>query len=193
MLRLDFLFKNLKGGDILDIGNLDKGGHIHKMLMRKFPGSVFYGQDVVNQRDIDLDFINQKIGSAEKIEFPDESFDTVYMGQILEHVWNPKQAIRECFRVLKKNGVLVLDTPNVYSLSRMLRYIVCGRDIILGNPEHKIFYSAAMIENLLRSSGFKDITIETENVFALKSRLWPIPSIGIFKQLGECLMAAGIK
>jgi len=39
-------------------------------------------------------------------------FDTVCMADIIEHLPEPEQALEECRRVLKKDGLLLLSTPN---------------------------------------------------------------------------------
>mgnify|MGYP001596935372 CR=1 FL=1 len=88
---------------------------------------------------------------------------------------------------------MIVDTPNVYALSRMIRYCLTGRDVILGNPDHKLFYSRAMLEHLFESSHLNVKELLTENVFAFRSRLLPLPTMGVFKFLGECVMVAAEK
>jgi len=188
MKRLDFLFKYLKPGKILDVGNLDSQGKIHEILIAKLANCEIYGLDTINQNQFGLNFSNQYQGSFEQMDFADDFFDTVYLGQVFEHTWKPKQALDECYRVLKPGGVLILDTPNVYSLSRILRYLFTGRDIILGNPDHKIFFSRAMLENVLCQSGFKVKIIATERNFAVKGKLLLLPDIPPFNYWGECFL-----
>lgn len=193
MHRLEFLFQNLKPGIILDIGNLEKRGALHKRIIETFPSATVHGLDIVDQASLGLSFPNQTIGSFEKLPYQDNLFDFIYMGEVLEHTWVPKQVIDECYRVLKPGGQLIMDTPNVYSLSRILRYLATGKDIILGNPEHKIFFSRAMLENLLLQSNFtiKQLTTEINfDTFHLKFRL---PNFGTFKFMGECLLVVAQK
>lgn len=48
--------------------------------------------------------------NAEKLEFKDETFDTVVLNLILSVVENPQKAMSEAIRVLKRNGkILVFD------------------------------------------------------------------------------------
>jgi SAM-dependent methyltransferase len=44
------------------------------------------------------------------LEFEDEQFDWVITDQVLEHVSDPKRAISETFRVLKKGGIAIHTT-----------------------------------------------------------------------------------
>lgn len=48
-----------------------------------------------------MDFV---VGDIHKLEFPDGSFDLVHAHQVLQHVADPVQALREMRRVTKKGG-----------------------------------------------------------------------------------------
>jgi SAM-dependent methyltransferase len=66
--------------------------------------------------DICLDDANVKIfcGTADHLEFPDESFDIVFSQQVIEHMHPddvPKHFM-ESYRVLKEGGILSIETPN---------------------------------------------------------------------------------
>lgn len=51
--------------------------------------------------------------SAEYLPFPDEAFNLVLSQEVLEHVRDPFQAMREMKRVLKKGGILYCQVPFV--------------------------------------------------------------------------------
>jgi SAM-dependent methyltransferase len=51
-------------------------------------------------------------GDIEELAFQDEQFDVVLLNEVLEHIPNESNALRQVHRVLKKNGILVLFTPN---------------------------------------------------------------------------------
>jgi ubiquinone/menaquinone biosynthesis C-methylase UbiE len=90
------LFKQLHGR-ILDIGC--NWGEIHNYLEKK-QGRIVYGMDIIltNYRD--------KVAQADAhyIPFKDETFDSVFTGEIIEHLENPAQFLREVERVLKRGG-----------------------------------------------------------------------------------------
>ena len=193
MNRQEFLFKHIKNGKILDIGNLGDGGTNHLAIIKKFSEADIHGIDSENQEKYRLAFNNQYQGRAEDLPFADAEFDYVYCGEILEHTWEPKKIIDECYRVLKSSGLLILDTPNIYSLSRMVKYIFTGKDNILGDPTHKIFYSRSMLENLIKKSGFEMVEILSDRKFTLKGRNYYLPNFGSFVYLGEHLLITAKK
>jgi SAM-dependent methyltransferase len=53
-----------------------------------------------------------KVGSAEKIPYPDASFDVVFSDNVLEHLEKPGEVMKEVRRVLKPGGVFLAKTPN---------------------------------------------------------------------------------
>lgn len=46
-----------------------------------------------------------------KLPYPDDHFDVVYFGEILEHLDKPRALCREVLRVLKPGGYAVANTP----------------------------------------------------------------------------------
>lgn len=50
-------------------------------------------------------------GDALRLPFPDASFDRVVCSEVLEHLWDYEQAIRELVRVLKPMGRMAVTVP----------------------------------------------------------------------------------
>jgi glycosyltransferase involved in cell wall biosynthesis/ubiquinone/menaquinone biosynthesis C-methylase UbiE len=51
-------------------------------------------------------------GNILRLPFPDASFDKVLMSEVLEHIDDDQQALREIYRVLKPGGILALSVPH---------------------------------------------------------------------------------
>jgi SAM-dependent methyltransferase len=54
------------------------------------------------------------VGTAYEIPAPDASFDCAISTAALEHLNEPEQALRECFRVLKPGGAAVYTVPLIW-------------------------------------------------------------------------------
>src|SRR3989344_1022167 len=66
---------------------------------------------------------------AEKIPFPDNSFDKVLMSEVIEHLLDWRDGVREIHRVLKPGGIVVISTPNKLSYFN----VACHIKILLRN------------------------------------------------------------
>lgn len=193
MNRYEFFKTQYRPGKILDVGNLEKSGKLHRALIERYPESEWYGLDPVEQSTVGASFKNQFVGSLEKMPFEDGQFDTVYLGQVIEHVWNPKGALDEVHRVLKRGGRVVLDTPSLYSFTRYMRYLVRGREDFHTHPEHKFGFTPAILKEVLQAAGFTEVKIVIEHNMVFKGHMWFMPEIWPFKLVGEGLCAVGTK
>lgn len=60
------------------------------------------------------DFLDIKQDIHKTLQVENDSFDTVICSDVLEHIYKPKHLFKEIARVLKKDGVLLLNTPFCY-------------------------------------------------------------------------------
>lgn len=102
-------------GTLLDIGC----GHGKFLaLMRQFGWKVMGVEPDAEAADVAREKfgIDVVTGTLEEAAFPEDHFEAVTMGHVIEHVYDPIGLLKECHRVLKPNGNLVVTTPNVESL-----------------------------------------------------------------------------
>lgn len=81
----------------------------------------------------------------DRLPFSDESFDSILMDNVLEHILQPSPLLREAHRVLRPEGRLVVGVP--------------GKKGFAADPDHKVFYDAPMLTSLVQSSGFTCIRL----------------------------------
>jgi len=106
---------------------------------------------------------------TEKFPFPNDSFDLIIFTEILEHlVKTPVIALREIHRVLKKNGHLIISTPNVCSSAKRL-LLLFGKNIYYQVKDsyreedgdkslyyrHNREYTMKELEEFILNSGFQ--------------------------------------
>ena len=58
--------------------------------------------------------------SGEAIPLPDESVDAVVCENVVEHLVNPSDVLRELYRILRPGGRFVFVTPNAWSYSAIV-------------------------------------------------------------------------
>lgn len=95
-------------GKLLDVGC---GNKPYETLFNSEPGD-YIGCDVVQSNGNKADVICK----ATDLTFPDNSFDTVFSTQVMEHVDNSDKMMSECNRVLKPGGTLILSVPLCWEL-----------------------------------------------------------------------------
>ena len=52
----------------------------------------------------------------EKLPFDSDTFDSILLSDVLEHIRKPEQLLKEIQRLLKKDGVLIMNVPYFYCL-----------------------------------------------------------------------------
>ena len=95
-------------------------------------------------------------GELQKTDLPDGHFDYIRINNALEHVPNPKEVIRESYRLLKDGGKLMVYVPHGRSLSMRL---MKGNSISAWIPFHLQLFTRKSLKRLLNDAGFKDVRI----------------------------------
>jgi 2-polyprenyl-3-methyl-5-hydroxy-6-metoxy-1,4-benzoquinol methylase len=108
------------------------------------------------------DYANRVLGvkvrqaKLEDVGFAPDTFDTVTLLDTIEHLGDPERAMAEIFRILKPGGRLILNTPDLRSISRR----VLGESwTILTPAEHLQYYTAKTLRGTLEKTGFTVIGI----------------------------------
>lgn len=105
-------------------------------------------------------------GDLGKLNFPDSSFDLVTLLEVLEHVDDDLNGLREVFRVLKKRGIFFISVP-------VFPFLWSSHDFA---SHHKRRYTKKELETKLLKTGFKILNISYFDSFLfpviLFYRLW---------------------
>lgn len=170
--KIDFIIRETGSGKkVLDVACND--GYIGEILLNK--NNDIYGIDVVKSKLL----IAQKRGlkvevcdvGKEQFPYPDNYFDIVILGDIIEHVFNTDEILRKCKKVLKKGGKLIIITPNVASLGRRVMLLFGINPFIEYSLElppvegfpavgHIRYYTSKTLRLQLLHNGFKSIEIQ---------------------------------
>jgi len=125
---------------------------------------------------------NQKLTAfcAQVKNMDDHSVGLVCMNDLIEHVFNPRLLLDECYRVLRKKGFLSIATPNGEGFDFK---ILKDKTRNITPPEHLTYFNPSSLKMLLEKCGFQVISAQTagtldvemilkekENGFALRKR-----------------------
>lgn len=92
-------------------------------------------------------------GPLEKANFPDDYFDAVTGFYVIEHLPYPMVFLRECYRILKPGGLLLLRYPHTTPIKNLLQ-IFGIKNRLYDLPAHLSDFSPKMIQRCLERIGF---------------------------------------
>jgi len=98
-------------------------------------------------------------GDAEELleRLPSGRYNVVTMWHVLEHLYDPLGALREVYRILKPDGLLLLELPNSASvLARCLGRYWYPLEV----PRHLYHFTPTTLSNMLGAAGFRVCAIE---------------------------------
>ena len=95
-----------KKNEVLFVG---AGGDLEELVRSKNEFKVV---------SIDIDKVRSPdiLGDISNTSLPDSSFDTIIVLEVFEHIKLPGKAIKEIYRILKPNGVLILSIPFIFPI-----------------------------------------------------------------------------
>jgi SAM-dependent methyltransferase len=126
-------------GETLHVGSSDIRSNLHDYL-QSFDNIVLYGLDIVK---------SDKTNFIHNIENPlpkfFQKFDTVILGEVLEHTRNPYEVLINVKNSLKDDGNLIITTPNARAI-----FYKANKE-----SQHKFVWDNITLERLLKESGYK--------------------------------------
>lgn len=152
----DYRVPFVKDGYLLDVG-CGNGRYLDGMsaLGWRVKGVEFNEYAINVCRLSKLDVHHGDLFSA---KFESDSFDVINVSHVIEHVPNPKQLFAELARILKKNGTLIIKTPNSEALGRALFNTNWFPNDV---PRHIYFFSEKNLREVGNACGLKVQEIKT--------------------------------
>src|SRR3989442_6381019 len=137
---------------------------------------VTEAEEFARQRRIELEVVTSR---GESLPFADESFDMICAYDVLEHVENVEATLRECYRVLRKDGLLYAVFPPFYHPTNGSHF----SGYLSRSPFDNVLFSC---RTLLQAA--EEIMLERNYTFRLPQlrpadRLWGMNGITVGKFL----------
>jgi 2-polyprenyl-3-methyl-5-hydroxy-6-metoxy-1,4-benzoquinol methylase len=155
-LRIDLIRHYINKGKVLDVGCAT--GYFLEIAQKN--GFEVFGVEFSNYSST----IAQKMfgeknifcGTIEQCGFVDDNFDVITMSDLIEHVRIPSQTLLKASALLKKDGLIMIMTPDHDSLSNYMM----GKRWIHYKLEHFFYFNRKSINYTASSCGLELIHYE---------------------------------
>lgn len=174
--RARFIKRYMPSGHLLDIG-CASGYFLARAReegyrVRGIEVSKWAVQEGRNRLELEIDE-----GTTENLDFPAGTFDIVTMWHVLEHVERPIEAISKVRGWLRKDGILVIECPNMESFDARRQ----GERFAWRIPYHLWHFTPRSLAEILHRSGYEVLRTETMRSQWMRDTLRRVPVVGLLR------------
>lgn len=174
MGRNKIIEKYIQNKVVLDVGFLGENKKVEFSSLHNF---IIKNSKEVWGLDIDKDRIHKlrekgynviydDVQKLENLAKLNKKFDVIIAGELIEHLESPDVFLDDIKKFLNENGILILTTPNMFSLRYIVRHTVFGQESPYWNDRnaeikygHVIGFSKMLLENLLLRKEYKIVEL----------------------------------
>lgn len=156
--RFDVVEPLIHGESVLDVGCASRYGMsdwLHGLLVSEFPEVVGIDINRETVRSLQTAGFDAQVADAQEFDLH-RQFDTVFAGEIIEHLDNIHGFLASVRRHLKPGGRLVLTTPNVFYVGGLV-YRWGGHGQV--HPEHTCWFCEDTLRRVLHVNGYSSVDI----------------------------------
>jgi len=134
-------------------------------------GAQYLGMDIsdtglmtAKQRGLNV----VKVDDLASTDLPPDSFDAVFIIEVLEHLFDPLATVQEARRVLRPTGTLVVTVPNCAVWLRRAELTFAGRTHAMGDDlsrsqpwrdPHIRLFTIGSLRDMLSAAGFQNVHV----------------------------------
>lgn len=148
--QIDVIVPFRDNGKILDVGC----GNGQLTGWMKEHGWRTYGVDINKEACEQAERLGLNIfcGELQNANYTNDFFDVIIIHHALEHLYDPLALLKECFRILKRDGILIIDCPNFGCFQNKL---FGSKWFAIDAPRHLYHFECDTLRKLLITAGFK--------------------------------------
>ena len=158
--KIMFIQDACRGKEVLDLGCIRHNAE----FATKDPRWIHQKIRDAAKTVIGIDYLDEEVEKLKKlgydIRFGDVTkplpltvqFDVIVAGDLIEHLTNFEGFFKNCSRLLKRGGVLIISTPNPF-FSDEFHYVSYKRNFLI-NPEHTCWIDPQALSQLSQRYGF---------------------------------------
>ena len=181
---LKFIEKDGAGRKILDVG-CSSGEFMYFANQR---GYQMWGVEL-NKKTASIaqaDGLNVFLGTLSEAKYENNFFDYILLGDVIEHVPDPRELIAECVRILSNNGKIIIATPNIgcfWSRATLILYRLFKIPwSSIDPPGHLFYFSEANLNLLMKQFSFLPVKVRYDKKSDLRNELGHTHLWGRFKR-----------
>lgn len=150
---LSYIKTKIKEPEIIDFGC---GDGRFTAFIGEFGNTsgVELSEETVNRSNLKYPWVKFLQGDCISMEVPKEKYDIVISQEVIEHVWEQDVYLRQCHKMLKPGGYIILTTPNKRILNLM-------KTSNWSNQPIENIITFQKIKHIINKSNFKIIKSET--------------------------------
>jgi len=140
---LKTLLENTNGISEIEVSGIELDAGVCARARANLHGSLVYCVDL----------------KTDQSTVPRDYFDIITMLDVLEHLDNPRVYLQRLAECAKKNGYLLLSTPNIESFNA---WLYGDRWALHSPPYHTYYFGPRSIRILLKQTGWRIVDLYTE-------------------------------
>lgn len=155
--RIINIIKPYCQGNVLDIGCGDGffTFQLSKLSKVKKVTGVDISKIAISSAKEKYPQIDFGVASATNLSFPKDSFDFVAMVELVEHIIDIEQMLKEANRVLKLRGYILITTTDFNLLKRIMIATFFWEKYFYPTNPHIRFFTKKTLGDLLNKNGFE--------------------------------------
>jgi SAM-dependent methyltransferase len=130
------------------------------------PGKVEkWGLDFERHPNLPENFKFHACDFSQSWSVPQNSFDVVLAGEVIEHVLDTDFFLQQCFDVLHQGGYLLLTTPNLSSFANLRYWLQTDQFMWVDSGANQLghvrYLAPKRMESALKNAGFDNIVMKS--------------------------------